>query len=193
MMQQMDTLNGYRETCEIMIEDSRSAITVCEQIKSQYQQISARAAHMHQDCEKLLHEKDHLERIVQGVGDRLKYFDDMEQFTLELNSGSVNLQGTQFFSNLKKLDDSTRFMAANVRFVRYFTFILLTVVVVLLIVILLLTVGMLLLCANCCYAVVMRCYAVVIVSYPLFFFNNVTITRERVALVSGIKGIFYQV
>lgn len=58
--------------------------------------------------------KEKLLAVSDGIANRLKYFDDMFEFSQLLNSSNVEVHSFKFSESLKKLDDSITFLSNNV-------------------------------------------------------------------------------
>lgn len=109
----IDQLIQYKSICTDLTHQIEQTVHTCDELRSEYRSVCQKTGTLHEDCERLLGEKEELSMITSGIKEALDHFDDMKEFSAELDAGKPTINIDLFSISLKQLDDSLDFLMKN--------------------------------------------------------------------------------
>jgi len=110
-------LTHYQELSHSLIVKSNNTLALSDDLQQQYELVCSKTSKLHHDCETLVKDTEHLEKLSFELESRLKHFDDMDQLNQQLtSSGSLDVVSDSFIKTLGKLDESINFLSSNIEY-----------------------------------------------------------------------------
>lgn len=104
------TLQGYRKSCDDILDHEKSAKQRLEELEKQHKYVTETIRGIHNACENLVKDRRRLAEFAQAIKNKLEYFDDLEQVANKLQSTNVDVESDSFLSMVKKLDECITFI-----------------------------------------------------------------------------------
>jgi hypothetical protein len=112
----IERLSKYKAICQDITNQINHTIDTCEQLQAQYKNVCQKTGKLHVECETLVTEKEDLLQISNQIKEALDHFDDMEEFSNELNASHPTINIELFSTSLKRLDESLDFLLRNIEY-----------------------------------------------------------------------------
>ncbi|XP_076119779.1 conserved oligomeric Golgi complex subunit 3 [Alosa pseudoharengus] len=114
-----DSLNGYQEHCDSILNDVNEALQHLDSLQKQYLFVSTKTGTLHEACEQLLKEQSELVDLAESIQQKLSYFNELENINTKLNSPTLSVNSEEFIPVLSKLDDCIEYVSSHPNFKDY--------------------------------------------------------------------------
>mmetsp|Transcript_38034 Transcript_38034/g.90364 ORF Transcript_38034/g.90364 Transcript_38034/m.90364 type:complete len:779 (+) Transcript_38034:255-2591(+) len=117
-----EVLESHLSTCSGLLSQVDETLSMFERLQEQHKAVDQKTRTIHDSCEKLVEEKDHLVRFAEALRTKLAYFDELETIAAKFHSASLSVEGPHFLPMLKRLDECITFVSSNPQYAESATY-----------------------------------------------------------------------
>ncbi|XP_012943983.2 conserved oligomeric Golgi complex subunit 3 [Aplysia californica] len=114
--QYTEELGAYREQCNNVLSEVRSALEYLQQLQVQYVHVSTKTNALHEECEHLLAEQTHLMDLAESISNKLSYFNELDSISTKLSRQMLSVTGETFIPLLSRMDECILYLKSNPRY-----------------------------------------------------------------------------
>ncbi|XP_050396533.1 conserved oligomeric Golgi complex subunit 3 isoform X1 [Patella vulgata] len=111
-----DELNGYRQQCNMVLDEVTQALDYLKTLQNQYINVSTKTNTLHEACEHLLAEQTKLMNFAEGISNKLSYFNEFDSISSKLGSPTLSVTNESFIPMLSRMDECIHYFRNNARY-----------------------------------------------------------------------------
>ncbi|XP_047330170.1 conserved oligomeric Golgi complex subunit 3 isoform X2 [Impatiens glandulifera] len=109
----VNNLTERIQTCDGILQKVDETLNLFSDLQLQHEAVATKTKTLHDECDRLLMEKQKLIEFAEALRNKLNYFDELENVAANFYSPNMNVANGNFLPLLKRLDECISYIEAN--------------------------------------------------------------------------------